>query len=285
MPNIRSRTAPRLHRRRTRLPLRLRQPVFREPVTPADVVWSYSGVRPLYDDGASSATAATRDYTLKVDRSGGRAGAQHLWRQDHDLPPSCRSRAGQDRGAPAACRGRMDGGRALPGGDFPHDGRRPRRGLMRDYPFLTEVWARRLIRAYGTEAREVLGGATQGRRSGPRFRRDPDRGGGRLAHAREYARTAEDVLWRRSKLGLRLSAAEARALDDWMTELAGATDRTRRMSRTGIGAAAAGDLDRRVPLRERETGARQRGGDGHGTYPGARSGHDIEPRHRLSTAR
>ena len=44
---------------------------FAKPVTAADVVWSYSGVRPLYDDGASSATAATRDYTLKIDRSAG----------------------------------------------------------------------------------------------------------------------------------------------------------------------------------------------------------------------
>ena len=155
---------------------------FAKPVTRADIVWTYSGVRPLYDDGAKSATAATRDYVLSVDASG-RAAAERVRRQDHHLPAACRKRAGK-AGAVLS--------RACPG-----HGRRasPCRaaisrsmacaaltdGLKRDYPFLDAYWAGRLIRAYGTEARAVLGDARSAGRSGPGFRCDADRGGAALA--------------------------------------------------------------------------------------------------------
>ncbi len=91
---------------------------FKRPVTPADVVWSYSGVRPLYDDGASSATAATRDYTLKVDRSTGAPVLNIFGGKITTYRRLAEIRAGQDRGTPAACLGRMDGGRALAGRGF-----------------------------------------------------------------------------------------------------------------------------------------------------------------------
>ena len=60
---------------------------FAAPVEPADVVWTYSGVRPLYDDGASEAQEATRDYVLSSTPRR-RAAAVDLRRQDHDLPPA-----------------------------------------------------------------------------------------------------------------------------------------------------------------------------------------------------
>jgi glycerol-3-phosphate dehydrogenase len=71
----------------------------------------------------------------------------------------------------------------LPGGDFPVDGFGDLvTGLQADYPFLTERWARRLVRAYGTEARAILGDATSAADLGRDLRRDPDRGGGEMAH-------------------------------------------------------------------------------------------------------
>ena len=84
---------------------------FAKPVTSDDVVWTYSGVRPLYNDGAKSATAATRDYVL-IAGSERRAAAERVRRQDHHLPPSGRKRAGeagavlpagQSRPGPPAC--------------------------------------------------------------------------------------------------------------------------------------------------------------------------------------
>jgi len=191
---------------------------FKRPVTPEDVVWTYSGVRPLYDDGASSATAATRDYTLKIDRSAGApvlnifGGKITTYRR---LAESALEKIG---GALSVDKGPWTAGVALPGGYFPHDGAPALAdGLRRDYPFLSEYWARRLIRAYGTQARDILGDAQSAGDLGRDFGATLTEAELRWLMAHEYARRAEDVLWRRSKLGLRLAPGQAQALDDWMT--------------------------------------------------------------------
>ena len=190
---------------------------FDHQLTREDIVWTYSGVRPLHDDGASSATAATRDYTLKVDSSSGApmlnifGGKITTYRR---LAESALSRITDELDVTA---GPWTRGAPLPGGDFPVDGVAGLvAGLRRDFPFLSEFWARRLIRAYGTEAKAILGDATTAADLGRDF-------GATLTEAEiawlmtnEYARTAEDVIWRRSKLGLRLSKEQVRDLDDWM---------------------------------------------------------------------
>jgi len=190
---------------------------FRQPVTAEDIVWAYSGVRPLYDDGASSATAATRDYTLKV--------------EDGDGTPLLNVFGGKittyRRLAEAALAkiapffpglpGKWTAGVALPGGDFAVDGvDRLIADLCAAYPFLSGPWARRLIRAYGTEAGAVLGAAGSAADLGLDFgatltAREVD-----WLMAEEFARRAADVVWRRNKLGLRMTAPQIAALDDWM---------------------------------------------------------------------
>lgn len=190
---------------------------FKRSVTEQDVVWSYSGVRPLYDDGASSATAATRDYTLKVDQSAGApvlnifGGKITTYRR---LAEAALDKIGT---VLPVSKDKWTAGVALPGGDFAPDGVEGLVSKLRqNYPFLTEFWARRLVRAYGTEAREILGTATQPADLGQDF-------GATLTGAevtwlmtREYARTAQDILWRRSKLGLRMDKAQADTLNAWM---------------------------------------------------------------------
>jgi glycerol-3-phosphate dehydrogenase len=114
-------------------------------------------------------------------------------------------------------KGDWTAGVPLPGGDFPVDGVNDLvAGLRRDYPFLTERWARRLVRAYGTEAREVLGDATKVDDLGRDFGATLTEAELRWLMAREYARTAEDVVWRRSKLGLRLTEAQIAEIDGFM---------------------------------------------------------------------
>ena len=190
---------------------------FEREVTRDDIVWTYSGVRPLYDDGASSATAATRDYTLKVNAEGGApvlnvfGGKITTYRR--------LAESAMEKIAPyfETTKGRWTAGVALPGGDFPVDGVEALiAGLEADYPFLDRRWARRLVRAYGTEARSILGKTTSAQDLGRDF-------GATLTEAevawlveKEYARSADDVLWRRSKLGLRLTGDQAAALEDWM---------------------------------------------------------------------
>ncbi len=190
---------------------------FRQPVTADQVIWSYSGVRPLFNDGASSASAATRDYTLKIDRSAGApvlnifGGKITTYRR---LAESALKKIGAtigERGAP------WTAGRSLPGGDFAVDGVEPLIAkMLRDYRFLTERWARRLVRAYGTEAAVILGKATSAEDLGQAFGATLTEREVTWLMDREFARTAEDVVWRRNRLGLRLDAEEIAALDRWM---------------------------------------------------------------------
>ena len=189
---------------------------FDRQLIPADVVWTYSGVRPLYNDGASSATAATRDYVLKVEGDAAPllnifGGKITTYRR---LAESALARL-----APffPGMRPGWTAGVALPGGDFAHDGGPALIAALRArHPFLSDAEALRLIRAYGTEAVQVLDGAQTRADLGRDF-------GGGLSEAEvrwqmrhEWARRAEDVVWRRTKLGLGMTAAEIAALDGWM---------------------------------------------------------------------
>jgi glycerol-3-phosphate dehydrogenase len=192
---------------------------FATGITPADVVWTYSGVRPLYDDGASAAQAATRDYVLELDARGApllsifggkittyRRLAQHALEK---LAPYLPATAGA---APD-----WSGETPLPGGDFPVRGFETLVAeLARDYPWLEPAQCRRLARAYGTRARAILGTA--------RTRQDLGRDfGSGLSEAEilhlmreEWAEEAADIVWRRSKLGLRLSQEQMAALETFM---------------------------------------------------------------------
>ncbi len=196
---------------------------FQRQITPADVVWSYSGVRPLYDDGAKAAQAATRDYVLLLDRGSGaqaplltifggkittyRKLAEHVMRKLASTLP----KAGAPRWTHAA---------ALPGGDFPVDGfDNLVDQLHAAHPWLEPALARRLARSYGTRAMAMLAGARGAEALGRHFGADLHEIEARYLVDHEFARTATDVLWRRSKLGLRLSADEAAALEDWMSQI------------------------------------------------------------------
>ena len=190
---------------------------FKKPVTKDDVVWTYSGVRPLFDDGASSASAATRDYVLKVNTS---AGAPMLNIFGGKITTYRRlAETAMSKIAPffESTKGDWTAGVPLPGGDFPVDGVADLiAGLKTRYPFLTDRWAQRLIKAYGSEAAEVLGDATTATDLGTMFGADLCAREVEWLMSREFACTAADVVWRRSKLGLRMSAEEIAALDDWM---------------------------------------------------------------------
>lgn len=189
---------------------------FARPVTPADVVWSYSGVRPLYNDGSKSATAATRDYVLSLDRNG---------------PPLLNVFGGKittyRRLAESAllklapffpqAGGAWTARVPLPGGDFPLDGKAALAGRLRgEHPFLTPEWAARLIRAYGTDAWAVLGGAASAEALGRDFGATLSEAEVRWLMRHEFARHAADVVWRRSKLGLRMTAEQIAAAEDFM---------------------------------------------------------------------
>lgn len=201
---------------------------FAAPVRPESVVWAYSGVRPLYDDGASEAKAATRDYVFELDLPGGlpllsvyggkitthRRLAEAALEKLAPYLNAVDANAGWTAKAP------------LPGGDVAVDGIDAMiAGLLRDYSFLAQAHAARLARAYGTRARVMLGDAFRQADLGKSFgatltAREVD-----YLVTHEWARTAEDIVWRRSKLGLLMSPDEVAALDDWLAARHAQSDR------------------------------------------------------------
>ncbi|MEM9794268.1 MAG: glycerol-3-phosphate dehydrogenase, partial [Pseudomonadota bacterium] len=192
---------------------------FKVPVTDQDVVWKYSGVRPLYDDGASSATAATRDYVLSVSDANGTApllnvfgGKITTYRRLAESALEKLSPYYPEISATWTSRAPM------PGGDFPVDGVQDLVVQLKAvFPFVTDAWALRLVRAYGTEATEVLDGALAIEDIGQDFGATLCEAEVRWLMDHEFARTAADVVWRRSKLGLRMSETQIAELDTWMT--------------------------------------------------------------------
>ena len=188
---------------------------FKQGVRPDDIVWTYSGVRPLYDDGASSATAATRDYVLALDDNGPPVLSVFGGKITTYRKLAEQALAKMGLGEP------WTSGVPLPGGDFAvADVSKLQDKLLADYPFLDTAWAARLIRAYGTEAWDVLGDAKTAEDLGQTFGATLTEAELRWMMTREYAREADDALWRRTKLGLRLTAEDRAAVDAWMKEQA-----------------------------------------------------------------
>lgn len=190
---------------------------FKHDITKEDVVWTYSGVRPLYDDGASSATAATRDYTLKVEAEGGAPILNIFGGKITTYRRLAQSALAKIRPYFTDMSEDWTAEVPLPGGDFAVDGVDELVSELRGrFGFLDERWARRLVRHYGTEAKLIMGDARSVADLGVDF-------GASLTEAeiswlmdKEFARRAEDVVWRRNKQGLRMTTAQIAALDDWM---------------------------------------------------------------------
>ncbi|HVZ09102.1 glycerol-3-phosphate dehydrogenase [Rhodopila sp.] len=195
---------------------------LRKPVTPEMAVWSYSGIRPLFDDGSGDPSAATRDYVLRLDAPEGApallsvfGGKITTYRRlaEHalgDLATHLPAATGEQAG--------WTGRTALPGGDFATDGFDALVSRMSArFPLLPATTLHRLCHAYGTHVPTVLASGDV----------NTDLGAGltdaelRYLMSHEWAMTVGDVAWRRSKLGLRLSAAEMDGIGSVMRDIAG----------------------------------------------------------------
>jgi glycerol-3-phosphate dehydrogenase len=187
---------------------------FAHAISPADVIWSYSGVRPLLADDAANLSAVTRDYLLESDATSERAPLLSVFggkittyrRLAEDALDLLAQSLSHMKSAWTA-------GAPLPGGDIPDaDFAGFLVEFRRSTPWLPEALARRYARAYGTRVDRLLAGARSLAQLGEDF-------GDGLFEAeiaylvdQEWAQTAEDILWRRSKLGLHVSAETAKRL-------------------------------------------------------------------------
>lgn len=190
---------------------------FRSPVTPDEVVSTYAGVRPLYEDFAARDATVTRDYVLSLGASGGApllsvyGGKITTYRR---LAEDALAKLGRQLGWPG---GAWTAGAPLPGGEL-GDFAQFADTCRSRYPWLPQEVVTRLCRAYGTRVETIVGNARSPADMGEHF------GGGlyeaELRHLvdHEWAREAEDVLWRRTKLGLHLPAASQERVAEWLAD-------------------------------------------------------------------
>jgi len=191
---------------------------FTKAIKPDDVIWEFAGIRPLFDDGEDAASEITRDYVLELlDEQGAppmlsvfggkittyRKLAETVFDELKqwlpNLKPSWTAKS------------------PLPGGDFlPDDLEKQITGLQRDFPFLAPETARRVFEAYGTNTRQMLGGCKTQEDMGICFGTDLYQREVEYLIDREWAISVEDIIWRRSKTGLFMSAKEIAALENWL---------------------------------------------------------------------
>ena len=198
---------------------------FKQKLTPDDVVYSFAGVRPLVDDGSGKPEAASRGYhfDVNVDASGQTpilsvfGGKITTYR--HLADNAVRKLSAY---LPILAGNSRTGNTALPGGDFPQDGAAALAGkLAREYPFLNAKLINRLVRSYGTRARRWLADASNIADLGAHFGHGLYQSEVDYLVAQEWACCAEDILWRRTKLGLRFSDAERILLENYISALSG----------------------------------------------------------------
>jgi glycerol-3-phosphate dehydrogenase len=196
---------------------------LRVAISSADVVWSFAGVRLLPDDGSVNAQDVSRDYLLALDTP--RAGAPLLTVYGGKLTTYRRlAEDALERLAPLIGGGTAWTSRShLPGGAFPEDGLNALvTSTCNAWPFLSAEQANRLVRAYGTRVERVLGAARRIEDLGPCLGADLTGTEVRYLTEHEWARTEDDVLWRRSKLGLHFSPEQRRHLAAFMAAHNGA---------------------------------------------------------------
>lgn len=197
------------------------QRYFAKNVTEEDVRWSYAGIRPLYDDQAANASAVTRDYVLDLDAREGAAPMLSVFGGKITTFRKLAEHALEKLAPHFPMAGpAWTAGATLPGGDLPQgDFDAFVAELAAERPALPRLLLRRLARAYGSRAEAILAGARSIEDLGRDF-------GSGLTEAEltylaraEWARTAEDVLWRRSKMGLHVLPQAADAIEAFMAAM------------------------------------------------------------------
>jgi glycerol-3-phosphate dehydrogenase len=198
---------------------------FKRAITPADVVWSYAGVRPLLDDESGDPSAVTRDYLLEPNTTA--APLLSVWGGKITTFRKLAEEAADEVGRMLGeARQPWTEGAFLPGGDLSPwigaaqrpdtDFQRLVQAVLARHPWLPRGLAHRLARAYGSRISEVLGSAESLVELGAEVAPGLHEAELQYLMAQEWAHSAQDVLWRRSKLGLHYSEAERQRVSDWL---------------------------------------------------------------------
>jgi glycerol-3-phosphate dehydrogenase len=188
---------------------------FAASTRPEQVIWSYAGVRSLYDDGEAEAKNVTRDYRLELDDMPG----PKLLSVFGGKITTARALADEALEKLGISDRRFTRTTPLPGGDFTH-------GftvlLDRLANWMPPAMLQRMSGAYGTRLERIVGNASSLGQLGRHFGADLYEAEVHHLISAEFARTADDILWRRSKLGLRLDRRQQKALETWIGTRRGA---------------------------------------------------------------
>ena len=195
---------------------------FRQSISPTDVVWAFAGVRSLYDDGREKAQEISRDHVLEIDSGFRRAALITLYGGKLTTYRRVAEEA-VDKIASFFTPGpAWTASAPLPGGDL---GKQSFDAFVAEtkarWPFLAPSHAARLAAAYGSRVGRVLGDTRRYEDLGPRLGADLTAAEVRYLMRHEWAETPDDVLWRRTKLGLRCSPEQREALAQFMAAATG----------------------------------------------------------------
>jgi len=195
---------------------------FRDKVIPDELVWSFAGVRALYDDYADRPEDVTRDYELVLDQSAGEAPLLTIYGGKITTHRKLAEAAMLEIGHFFGGRPPWTANSKLPGGEFsPEEFNAQVTEMMRRWPFLSVALAQRLMHAYGLRAERFLADAKSMDDIGPCFAGDLTAAEVRYVVNNEWAQNADDVLWRRSKIGLKATAEDCAAIDRFIGSLGG----------------------------------------------------------------
>lgn len=199
--------------------LRVYNAHFRQPLSEEDIVWSYSGVRPLCDDESDSPQAITRDYTLSLQDEEGKApllsvfgGKLTTYRKlaEHALDKLASYYPAIGPAWTRDC--------CLPGGEINGTREEYADTLRAAYPFLTPSLALRLARTYGANSEIILHGMTDSASLGEHFGHELYEAELGYLVRHEWVIDVEDALWRRTRLGMWLTGQQQQRVSQWLAE-------------------------------------------------------------------
>ncbi|GAB3483232.1 glycerol-3-phosphate dehydrogenase [Marinomonas epiphytica] len=192
---------------------------FKKSLTKDDVIWHYSGVRPLLEDESNDPSAVTRDYTLHLEDENSQApllsifGGKITTYRKLALSAMSKLTPYFDQLGPA-----WTHSKPLPGGDFSVSLDTYTMELQKSYPFIGAHLAKRLAHSYGSRSHLFLEGKGSLEEMGEHFGSDLYQAEVDYLIEQEWAFTAQDVLWRRTKLGLEVSSEEVSKLEQYMNK-------------------------------------------------------------------
>ena len=193
---------------------------FQKKITEKDIVWDYSGVRALYENKNVEARNASRDYSFQIEEKEGAVLLIVYGGKITTYRKLAEKAVSKITALLNLKRKEWTATKHLPGGGFKlEDKEKLIVGILKKYKFLNRNWAERLFKTFGTDVEKVLGKAKAKKDLGRNFGSDLTEREVLWYINQEHARCVEDLIWRRSKLGLRLSSKQVRELNSYIKKL------------------------------------------------------------------